>query len=142
MFPDLVRRGFLLPTRLKNSYEGAGTGGRASGWKAGNGGPVGLTTGSLATLRNRSRKGVRDDPYAFSERNSPVLTNPFISQRLTRFLKLPKRPLPTTFLPQKADFQSDRIIPLSFQRLSRVTYLYRRNLQPIRRTNYLPTEAI
>ncbi|MCG9083947.1 phage portal protein [Laribacter hongkongensis] len=66
MFPDLVRRGFLLPTRLKNSYEGAGTGGRSSGWKASNSGPVGLTTGSLATLRSRSRKGVRDDPYAFS----------------------------------------------------------------------------
>jgi hypothetical protein len=57
-------------------------------------------------------------------------------------LKPPKRPLPTTFLPQKAYFQSDRIFYLSFQRLSRVTYLYRRNLQPIRRTNYLPTEAI
>ena len=66
MFPDLVRRGFRLPTRLKNSYEGAGTGGRSSGWKASNSGPVGLTTGSLATLRSRSRKGVRDDPYAFS----------------------------------------------------------------------------
>jgi hypothetical protein len=80
--------------------------------------------------------------HTSSERNSAVLTNPFVSQRLTRVLKPPKRPLPTTFLPQKAYFQSDRIFPLSFQRLSRATYLYRRNLQPIRRTKYLPTEAI
>ena len=77
-----------------------------------------------------------------SERNSQLLCNLFVSQRLTRVLKPPKRPLPTTFLPQKAYFQPDQIFPLSFQRLSRVTYLYRPNLQPIRRTNYLPTEAI
>ncbi len=74
--------------------------------------------------------------------NSQLLCNPFVSQRLTRVSKPSKRPLPTTFLPQKAYFQSYRIFSFSFQRLSRVTYLYRRNLQPIRRTNYLPTEAI
>jgi hypothetical protein len=77
-----------------------------------------------------------------SERNSQLLCNPFVSQRLTRFLKPPKPPFPTTFLPQKAYFQSDQVFNFSFQRVSRVTYLYGRNLQPIRRTNYLPTEAI
>ena len=44
--------------------------------------------------------------HTLSERNSAVLTNPFISQRLTRVLKPSKRPFPTTFLPQKAYFQS------------------------------------
>ena len=71
-----------------------------------------------------------------SERNSQLLCNPFVSQRLTRVLKPSKRPLPTTFLPKKAYFQSDRIFPLSFQRLSRASYRYRRNLKPIRRTNF------
>jgi hypothetical protein len=105
---------------------------------------------ACAVLNNRSREGVvasttgelRTAILTRSERNSQLLCNLFVSQRLTRVLKPPKHPLPTTFLPQKAYFQSDRIFPLSFQRLSRITYLYRRNLQPIRRTNYLPTEAI
>ena len=63
-----------------------------------------------------------------SERNSPVSSHPFTNQRLTPVLKRRKRPLPTTFIPQKADFHSYRLFPLSFQRLSRVTYLYRHNL--------------
>lgn len=73
-----------------------------------------------------------------SEHNSQLLCNPFLSQRLTRVLKPPKRPLPTTFLPQKTYFQSLRIFYLSYQTLSRATYLYSSESAVDRPTNVLP----
>ena len=48
--------------------------------------------------------GTGDGVRTCSERNSQLLCNPFVSQRLTRVLKLPKRALPTSFLLQKAYF--------------------------------------
>ena len=51
-------------------------------------------------------RGARNVVQTLSEHNSQLLTNPFTHQRLTRVLKPSKRPLPTTFLPQKAYFQS------------------------------------
>lgn len=33
-YPHLTRAGFMLPDRIKNSYDGAGTGRRAQNWDA------------------------------------------------------------------------------------------------------------
>lgn len=65
-YPNLVRRGFVMPTRLKGSYEGAGSGRRSSAWKAPDSGPTSASLGGLQALRNRSRAAVRNDPYGFS----------------------------------------------------------------------------
>lgn len=65
-YPTLSRNGFLVPTRLKNSYEGAGQGRRAQGWDAPGSGPAAVGMTGAATLRNRARAATRNDPYAFS----------------------------------------------------------------------------
>jgi lambda family phage portal protein len=44
-------------------YEGAGIGRRAVGWHAPGGGPNSTVSGSLVTLRNRSRAGYRNSPW-------------------------------------------------------------------------------
>ena len=49
-------------------------------------------------------RGTRNIVQTLSEHNSQLLCNLFVSQRLTRVLKPPKRPFPTTFIPQKAYF--------------------------------------
>lgn len=64
-YPTLTGRGFVLPHRLKNSYEGAGQGHRAAAFRgAGGAGPNSVAIAGLQTLRNRSRDARRNDPYA------------------------------------------------------------------------------
>ncbi|MGF6695213.1 lambda family phage portal protein [Metapseudomonas resinovorans] len=63
-YPHLTRAGFLLPDRIKNSYDGAGTGRRASNWDAQPGSINTLALPALPLLRKRSRAAVRNDPYA------------------------------------------------------------------------------
>ena len=65
-YPVLSQRGFMLPTRLNNSYEGAGHGRRSSGWPASSAGPTAMAVANIATLRNRARAATRNDPYGFS----------------------------------------------------------------------------
>lgn len=48
---------------VRNLYESATQGRRARGWTAPTSGPNTATLGSLRTLRDRSRKAYRDDPY-------------------------------------------------------------------------------
>jgi lambda family phage portal protein len=63
-YPHLTRAGFLLPDRIKNSYDAAGTGRRASNWDAQPGSINTLSLPALPLLRKRSRAAVRNDPYA------------------------------------------------------------------------------
>jgi lambda family phage portal protein len=63
-YSALASKGFILPARLKNSYDGAGQGRRAANWQPGGNGPVSTGSAGLQTLRNRSRAAVRNDPYA------------------------------------------------------------------------------
>ncbi len=56
----------VVPTRIRNSYEGAGTGRRAKGWDAPEGALNAIALPALPQLRKRSRAAVRNDPYAFS----------------------------------------------------------------------------
>lgn len=65
-FPTLTRNGFLLPSNIKASYEGAGEGRRSSGWDAPDNGINTINTPALRNLRSRSRAAVRNDPYAFN----------------------------------------------------------------------------
>ncbi|MDR0770822.1 MAG: phage portal protein [Burkholderiales bacterium] len=65
-FPTLARRGFILPTRLRASYEGAGTGRRAASWKTSASGPNATLLPNLQRLRDRSRAAFRNDAYGFS----------------------------------------------------------------------------
>ncbi|WP_375592189.1 phage portal protein [Chitiniphilus eburneus] len=65
-YPTLSRNGFLLPSRLQASYDGAGNGRRAAGWDAPGNGPNTSKLPSLRNLRNRSRAATRNDPYAFA----------------------------------------------------------------------------
>lgn len=66
-YPQLSRRGFLLPARLNAlAYDGAGNGRRSAAWKAPSSGPTTVSLGTLRTLRNRSRAATRNDPYAIS----------------------------------------------------------------------------
>jgi len=60
----LSARGFLLPSRIRASYEGAGTGRRAEGWQASSSGPADTALPYLHRLRTRSRDAVRNDGYA------------------------------------------------------------------------------
>lgn len=55
-----------IPKRLRNSYEGAGTGRRALGWDAPEGALNAIALPALPALRKRSKAAVRNDPYAFS----------------------------------------------------------------------------
>jgi len=65
-YPTLTRNGFLLPERIKASYEGAGEGRRSASWDAPDIGINSITTPALRNLRARSRAAVRNDPYAFN----------------------------------------------------------------------------
>ena len=65
-YPTLTRNGFLLPERIKASYEGAGEGRRSASWDAPDVGINSLNTPALRNLRARSRSAVRNDPYAFN----------------------------------------------------------------------------
>ena len=65
-YPTLTRNGFLLPERIKASYEGAGEGRRSASWDAPDIGINSLNTPALRNLRARSRSAVRNDPYAFN----------------------------------------------------------------------------
>ncbi|WP_430275132.1 hypothetical protein [Pseudomonas aeruginosa] len=65
------RQGDLMATRyritskrIRNSYEGAGTGRRAAGWDAPEAALNAVAIPALPTLRKRSRAAVRNDPYA------------------------------------------------------------------------------
>lgn len=65
-YPSLARRGFLMPNRMKASYDGAGTGRRSTAWQSTDTGPTSASLGGLQRLRNRSRAATRNDPYGFS----------------------------------------------------------------------------
>ncbi|NUT82407.1 phage portal protein [Pseudomonas brassicacearum] len=65
-YPTLSRSGFLLPSNIKASYEGAGEGRRSTGWDAPDDGINTINTPALRNLRGRSRAAVRNDPYAFN----------------------------------------------------------------------------
>ena len=65
-YPTLTRNGFLLPSNIKASYEGAGEGRRSTGWDAPDNGINSINTPALRNLRSRSRAAVRNDPYAFN----------------------------------------------------------------------------
>jgi len=65
-YPTLTRHGFLLPSNIKASYEGAGEGRRSAGWDAPDSGVNSQVMPALRNLRNRSRAAVRNDPYAFN----------------------------------------------------------------------------
>lgn len=54
------------PTRIRNSYEGAGTGRRAKDWDAPQAALNAVAIPALPALRKRSRAAVRNDPYAFN----------------------------------------------------------------------------
>ena len=65
-FPTLNRSGFLLPSNIKASYEGAADGRRSASWDAPDAGFNSLVMPALRNLRSRSRAAVRNDPYAFN----------------------------------------------------------------------------
>ena len=65
-YPTLTRNGFLLPSTIKASYEGAGEGRRSASWEASDSGINSINTPALRNLRARSRAAVRNDPYAFN----------------------------------------------------------------------------
>jgi lambda family phage portal protein len=65
-YPTLTRNGFLLPSNIKASYEGAGEGRRSTGWDAPDNGINSINTPALRNLRSRSRAAVRNDPYAYN----------------------------------------------------------------------------
>jgi lambda family phage portal protein len=65
-YPTLSRNGFLLPERIKASYDGAGEGRRSATWDAPDGSVNSLMMPALRNLRSRSRAAVRNDPYAFN----------------------------------------------------------------------------
>ncbi|WP_440804847.1 phage portal protein [Pseudomonas syringae] len=63
-YPTLTRSGFVLPERMKASYEGAADGRRSATWDAPDTGVNSLIMPALRNLRSRSRAAVRNDPYA------------------------------------------------------------------------------
>ena len=63
-YPTLSRSGFLVPERIKASYEGAADGRRSASWDAPDTGANSLIMPALRNLRSRSRSAVRNDPYA------------------------------------------------------------------------------
>lgn len=56
----------VTPQRIRNSYDGAGTGRRAKGWEAPAAALNSVALPALPLLRRRSRAAVRNDPYALS----------------------------------------------------------------------------
>lgn len=65
-----------IAKRIRNSYEGAGTGSRAKGWDAPDLAINSVSLPALPLLRRRSRAAVRNDPYAGAA----------ISQRVTNLI--------------------------------------------------------
>ncbi|PBJ03241.1 Phage portal protein, lambda family [Pseudomonas sp. ACN5] len=65
-FPTLGRSGFLMPSNIKASYEGAAEGRRSASWDAPDAGFNSIAIPALRNLRSRSRAAVRNDPYAFN----------------------------------------------------------------------------
>lgn len=65
-YPTLTRTGFLLPSNIRASYEGAGEGRRSAGWDAPDHGVNSIVMPALRNLRSRSRAAIRNDPYAFN----------------------------------------------------------------------------
>jgi lambda family phage portal protein len=65
-YPTLTQKGFVLPSNIKASYEGAGEGRRSKGWEASDNAINSINTPALRNLRARSRAAVRNDPYAFN----------------------------------------------------------------------------
>ncbi|WP_024674085.1 phage portal protein [Pseudomonas syringae] len=63
-YPTLSRSGFLVPERIKASYEGGADGRRSASWDAPDTGVNSLIMPALRNLRSRSRAAVRNDPYA------------------------------------------------------------------------------
>ena len=82
-YPTLTRNGFLLPSNIKASYEGAGEGRRSASWEATDNG---INTPALRNLRARSRAAVRNDPYAFN----------VIDKRVSNLIGTGITPRPTT----------------------------------------------
>lgn len=62
----MARRHTYLAKRIRNSYEGAGTGRRAKGWDAPDAAINSVSLPALSLLRRRSRAATRNDPYAAS----------------------------------------------------------------------------
>ncbi len=71
-YPTLSRSGFLLPSNIQASYEGAGEGRRSASWEAPDAGINSINTPALRNLRARSRAAVRNDPYAANAINKRV----------------------------------------------------------------------
>lgn len=66
-YDHLARRGFLMPTRLQNSYEGgSSSGSRTKNWQPSASGPNSIAASQLGTLRRRARAAYRNDPWAKS----------------------------------------------------------------------------
>lgn len=64
-YDTLSRRGFLLPARLSNSYEGgSSTGSRTRNWQPPSTGPNSIAAAQLSILRRRARAAQRNDPWA------------------------------------------------------------------------------
>ncbi len=85
-YPTLTRNGFLLPSNIKASYEGAGEGRRSASWEASDNGINSINTPALRNLRARSRAAVRNDPYAFN----------VIDKRVSNLIGTGITPRPTT----------------------------------------------
>lgn len=85
-YPTLTRNGFLLPSNIKASYEGAGEGRRSASWEATDNGINSINTPALRNLRARSRAAVRNDPYAFN----------VIDKRVSNLIGTGITPRPTT----------------------------------------------
>ncbi|WP_257835029.1 phage portal protein [Burkholderia glumae] len=65
-YPSLMRRGFVVPTRLKAAaYESASNvGARAKSWRVSSAGPNTAAVQNLPLLRARARDAIRNDPWA------------------------------------------------------------------------------
>lgn len=64
-YENLARRGFVLPSRLQNSYEGgSANGSRTRNWQPSGSGPNAIAAAQLPLLRRRARAAVRNDPWA------------------------------------------------------------------------------
>lgn len=64
-YPTLNGRGFVLPSRLSNSYEGGSSAGsRSRNWQPSGAGPNSVAASQLPLLRRRARAAVKNDPWA------------------------------------------------------------------------------
>lgn len=64
-YDTLARRGFMLPSRLQNSYDGGSSNGsRTRNWQPPSTGPNSIAAAQMSTLRRRARAARRNDPWA------------------------------------------------------------------------------